>query len=267
MNIKDKRPVLFEKSINNIWTDPYIQQQMLQAHLDRNSDGASRRMDSISRTVDFIKSLVPPGAHILDLGCGPGLYAGMLRDAGYRITGVDFNQASIKYAGGCREDIKYMEADYIGAYPPGRFDAVMMIYCDMGTHSDAERDVLLGRIHHSLADGGKLIFDLFTDKLAAERTESKNWEYAPSGGFWSEKGYLLLNQIFHYPANRCFAYQYNLLTDSGTKHFILWDRYYTEDEVKDLLMRKGFKNIRINKSMLGKNNFTSGSEMFIVAVK
>lgn len=91
MKIKDERPALFEKSTCNIWTDAYyIQQQMLQAHLDQNSDGASRRMESIFKTVDLIKSVVPSRAYILDLGCGLSLYATMLRDVGYRITGVDF---------------------------------------------------------------------------------------------------------------------------------------------------------------------------------
>lgn len=267
MKFKDKRPALFEKSTCNIWTDPYIQQQMLQAHLDQNSDGASRRSESIAKTVDLIKSAVPTGAHILDLGCGPGLYATILRDADYQITGVDFNRASIEYAVSCRKDIQYIEGDYIKEYPEGSFDAVMMIYCDMGTHSDEERDVLLRKIYHSLADGGKLIFDLFTETLSDERAENQSWEYVPSGGFWSENDYLLLSQTFHYPENRCFAYQYNLLTDNETKHFILWDRYYNEAEVCDLLKRIGFRDVRISKGLLGDNNFTSGSEMFIVAVK
>lgn len=34
MTIKDQKPDLFEKSVCNIWTDSYIQQQMLLAYLD-----------------------------------------------------------------------------------------------------------------------------------------------------------------------------------------------------------------------------------------
>ena len=34
MRIINKKPVLFEKSNHNIWTDPYIQQQILKKHLD-----------------------------------------------------------------------------------------------------------------------------------------------------------------------------------------------------------------------------------------
>ena len=37
MKINDRKPVLFEKSDHNIWTDPYIQQQMLKKHLGLSS--------------------------------------------------------------------------------------------------------------------------------------------------------------------------------------------------------------------------------------
>ena len=40
MGIINKRPILFEKSNHNIWTDPYIQQQILKKHLDFQSDEA-----------------------------------------------------------------------------------------------------------------------------------------------------------------------------------------------------------------------------------
>lgn len=42
MRIIDKKPALFEKSNHNIWTEPYIQQQILKQHIDLQSDGASR---------------------------------------------------------------------------------------------------------------------------------------------------------------------------------------------------------------------------------
>ena len=35
---------------------------------------------------------------ILDLGCGPGLYASRLARLGHRVTGIDFSPASIRYA-------------------------------------------------------------------------------------------------------------------------------------------------------------------------
>lgn len=47
--------------------------------------------------------------------------------------------------------------DYINNYPMGKYDTITMIYCDMGTHPDSDRDRLLDNIYLSLADGGVLI--------------------------------------------------------------------------------------------------------------
>ncbi|SDF39613.1 hypothetical protein SAMN04488542_11040 [Fontibacillus panacisegetis] len=39
---KSKKPLLFEKGSSQMWIDEYISQQMLEAHLDPNTDAASR---------------------------------------------------------------------------------------------------------------------------------------------------------------------------------------------------------------------------------
>ncbi|SHE33813.1 class I SAM-dependent methyltransferase [Dysgonomonas macrotermitis] len=266
-NIIDKKPALFERSDCNIWTDPYIQKQMLNAHLNQDSDGASRKQESILKTIDFISKYIKPDNRLLDLGCGPGLYTSLFKDKGYEVTGVDFNKASIDYAIEKRYDIKYICGNYIQEYPEGRYDAVIMIYCDMGTHSDKDRDKLLRNIYSSLDNGGVLIFDVFTEGIVEDKTEQKNWEYSPSGGFWAGNEYLLLSQTFHYVENKAFVYQYNLLTEGENKHFIVWDRYYSEGEITDILKGIGFRQVSAHKNILSGNNFTSNNEMFIIAEK
>ncbi len=267
MKINDKRPSLYQQSACNIWTDPYIQQQLLKEHLKTSSDGASRNTESIRKIVDFISAHTSPTTSLLDLGCGPGLYASRLKDRGYAVTGVDFNKASVDYARRERPDINYLQADYIKDYPDGRFDAVLMIYCDFGTHSDDNRSRLLKNICNSLNEGGKFIFDIFTPGLIRDKQESKSWDHAPSGGFWSEGEYLLLSQTFHYPADKAFGYQYNLVTKNGNKHFIIWERYFSEEEITAVLKQVGFSRVAVYKDVAGGNDFTSDSEMFVVAEK
>jgi len=262
-----KKPILFEKTNSNIWTDPYIQQQMLKAHLNPTSDGASQKQESILKIVDFVRKHSKPKSRLFDLGCGPGLYTSLFKDKGYDVTGIDFNKSSIDYAIGKRTDINYILGDYINEYPNGKFDTVIMIYCDLGTHSDCDRDKLLGNIYHSLNDGGVFIFDVFTEELVKDKQEEKGWDYAPQGGFWSQDEYLLLSQTFHYPENKAFGYQYNLLTKDETKQSIVWDRYYTEEEITLVLQNIGFRKVTVHKNILDGNDFTSGSEMFIVAEK
>ena len=82
------------------WNDPHISKKMFDAHLDPNIEAASRKPETIDRSVKWlIKTLgLKTAASILDLGCGPGLYASRLARAGFHITGVDYSRRSIEYA-------------------------------------------------------------------------------------------------------------------------------------------------------------------------
>ncbi|MFN8598182.1 MAG: class I SAM-dependent methyltransferase [Anaerolineae bacterium] len=61
-----------------------------------NVAAASHR-GAIDRSVRWlIRTLaLQPGEAVLDLGCGPGLYASRLATAGLRVTGVDYSRRSI----------------------------------------------------------------------------------------------------------------------------------------------------------------------------
>ena len=267
MNIINTRPELFGKTICSIWTDPYIQENLLKAHLDFSSDAASRNKESIDIIIDFIDKHIAKESRLLDLGCGPGLYAELLSEKGHLVTGVDFNKKSIEYATQQNTCVKYIEGDYISNFPHGEYDAIIMIYCDMGTHSDNNRDLLLKNCYSSLRAGGKLIFDVFNEDIVNDKHENSDWEYSPNGGFWAEDEYLLLSQTFHYPENRAYSYQYNLLQGKDAKHFTIWDRYYTQNEIINVLEAVGFKNVFIQNKLLSTNDFTSSNEMFIIAEK
>lgn len=143
MKIINKKPALFEKSNHIIWTDPYIQQQLLKKHLDKQSDEASRKQESVLKTVNFIHEHSKPESQLLDLGCGPGLYTSLFANENYIVTGIDFNKASIAYARSKRDGVEYILSDYIDNFPKGKYDTITMIYCDMGTHADSDRDRLL----------------------------------------------------------------------------------------------------------------------------
>jgi hypothetical protein len=79
----------------SIWRDPHVQQQLLLAHLDDSLDAATRVPATVEATVEWLVDGLPPGDAVLDLGCGPGLYAQRLADRGFEVTGVDLNAASI----------------------------------------------------------------------------------------------------------------------------------------------------------------------------
>src|SRR4030042_1920824 len=82
------------------WDDPHISSQMLAFHLDPGIDAASRSPQTIDRSVVWITATLglQPGDAVLDLGCGPGLYASRLAGRGVRLPGGDYSRPSIAYA-------------------------------------------------------------------------------------------------------------------------------------------------------------------------
>lgn len=95
-----RKPPIYTKSMVEFWNDEYISEQMLKAHLDPEFDGASRKSDFIEKSVAWITEQIPPADYplLLDIGCGPGIYAEMFTQKGYQVTGVDFSKRSIDYA-------------------------------------------------------------------------------------------------------------------------------------------------------------------------
>ena len=114
-----------------------------------------------------------------------------------------------------------------------------------------------------LTDGGILIFDVFSEGIIDDRVESRDWDMPLAVG----SGMKVNIYFYHYPENKVFAYQYNLILEDTAKHFIIWERYYSEEEITSILRKVGFRKISIYKELLGKNDFTSSSEFFIVAEK
>ncbi|MFD4180228.1 hypothetical protein, partial [Rhodococcus sp. NPDC058514] len=75
------RPGIYSATTTpELWTDPYISEKMLAAHLDPNLDMSSYRAEFIERAVGFItgRFALGPGKRLADFGCGPGLYANRL---------------------------------------------------------------------------------------------------------------------------------------------------------------------------------------------
>jgi len=266
------KPALYEKGSMELWTDEHISKGMLEAHLNPNIDGATRKHTTVREVVKWIAEAAPADEYsdLLDLGCGPGIYAEEFYKAGYSVTGVDFSQRSINHAKSSANEkklpITYYQCDYLTIDFKEKFDLITLIYCDFGVLSTENRANLLNKIYAALKPNGLFIFDVFTPHQYAGHDEYKNWEYAESG-FFSVEPYLCLNSLYRYDEQNTFCQQHIIMTEQNVRHINIWEHTFTKDELSLDLSLAGFsvKGLYGNISGLAYSNI--GKEMCIVAEK
>ena len=148
-----QKPAPFTPGEALFWNDPHISTQMLKVHLDPEVEAASRKPETIDRSVKWlIETLgLKTGASILDLGCGPGLYASRFARAGLLVTGVDYSRNSIDYASRYASEnrliITYRYQNYLELTDENQYDAAFLIYGDFCPLAPEQRSTLLKNIH------------------------------------------------------------------------------------------------------------------------
>ncbi len=241
-----KQPPVYTKTSVAFWDDEHISAQMLKAHLDPEFDGASRKLAFINRSVEWIRTILPPTHYpaLLDIGCGPGIYAEKFAESGYRVTGVDLSSRSIDYARASAAEkglpIRYIQQNYLSLHLDETFDLVTMIYCDYGALSTEERNVLMQTVYKHLKPGGVFLLDAFSLASYETFTESQTWEQRESGGFWSPKPYFALHGAYRYP-NRVTLRQSCIITDCGMTNYYLWDTYFSAELLAKEAADAGFQ--------------------------
>ncbi|SDY92671.1 Acetyltransferase (GNAT) family protein [Evansella caseinilytica] len=263
---------VYQRSQHFIWTDKYISKNMLAAHLDLNSDAASRNTTTIKRTIEWIEARIPKGGKILDLGCGPGLYTSLLSKKGYSVTGIDISKSSIAYAQkkAAQENlpIHYFCKDYLNSEIGEGYDAILCIYCDFGALIPSEQEILLKKIYHSLKDGGVFIFDVFKSGLCNNKQEKRDWHYSDGGDFWCGSPHLVLEEEKHFTEHNVWGTRTIIIEENKQpREYITWDHYYSKSDIEILLNKNGLKVISFKDELIAENEFVSNDVMFIEAKK
>ncbi|MBS4538949.1 class I SAM-dependent methyltransferase [Clostridium sp. D2Q-11] len=264
-----KKPELYASNTCKFWDDEHISKGMLEAHLNPQWDAASRKNDFILESVEWISNIVPSSKYktLLDLGCGPGLYAERFFEKGYQVTGIDFAKRSINYAKERNQDINYLYKNYLDINYKNEFDLVTLIYCDYGVLSSDNREILLKKIYDSLKKGGKFIFDVFTIKEFEDKKENNTWYVSEKGGYWKPDRHICLESHFIYEDDIRLD-QYTIIDKFGKVDIIRnWFKGYTKSTIIAEIKKAGFSKIELYSDVTGKPYCEEPKTMCIVVEK
>ncbi|PLX18654.1 MAG: hypothetical protein C0599_11800 [Salinivirgaceae bacterium] len=262
------KPALYEKGTAFMWTDEHISKQLLQVHLNEDVDLASRKMTSIVRTANWILETLKSKEklNILDLGCGPGLYAEILTKEGHNVTGVDISANSIAHAKKSAQeeglDINYINESYIDLdFEENTYDLILIIFTDIGVLVPEDRNTLLQKVYRALKPGGTFIFDVLSDNDLEQKIAPKNWE-ASQGGFWNENPYIALSESFLYAEEKVILYQH-LVMDNDEKMDIyrFYTHFFSTADIKNMIENYGFKNISHRDDILPEADLWNGKNV------
>lgn len=247
-------PTPYDKGTDIMWTDKHIAKFLLDAHINPEIGVASRTSKDIDKTVDMIDKMIQPGSEILDLGCGPGLYAERLSKKGHKVTGVDFSKNSIDYAikqcEQSRSNIKYINDNYLNLDFEGQFDFIMMIYCDFGVLVPEERISLMKMIHKALKPGGIFLFDAIDAETIERLNFNSSWEMSESG-FWKPTPYICLSRSFHFKENKATLDQHLVIGDDDSfRLYRFWNHYFNQEDVEKIFGPIGFSKVENIKNVL-----------------
>lgn len=242
-------PAPWSEGDNIPWNDPAFSGRMLKEHLSQAHDAASRRTEKIEKHVAWIHHtvLAERPARILDLGCGPGLYASRLAKLGHQCVGIDYGPASIAYAReqaereslACRyscQDIR--EADYGEGY-----DLVMLIFGEFNVFSPAHIRRILMQARNALKAGGRLLLEPHTFAAVQNIGEAAATWYTTESGLFSERPHFYLQEHSWDGATRAATVRHYII-DAATAEvtgYAASYQAYTDDEYRAVLSECGFE--------------------------
>jgi SAM-dependent methyltransferase len=241
-----QKPQPFTPGEPLFWDDPHISSQMLEVHLNPGIEAASRRPETIDRSVKWlIETLgLKPGAALLDLGCGPGLYASRFAPAGFHVTGVDYSRRSIEYAARYAKEnyleVVYRYENYLELKDENQYDAAFLIYGDFCPLNSEGRSTLLRNIQRALKVNGRFVLDVSTREHRKKHGNKNGW-YAAESGFWKPGPHIVLEEGFDYPEQSIWLDQYTIIeTDGKVSVYRNWFQDYTPKTITHELQQGGF---------------------------
>ena len=134
--------------------------------------------------VEFVEPYLKKDDKILDLACGTGTFATMLKLKGYDVSASDLSEEIIEIANEKRKinrlDINFYVADMTNFRVDEKQDVITCFFDSVNFLKDKnEVKKLFNSVYSALKENGYFIFDIFSKEMLKEYTENelnKNYE-------------------------------------------------------------------------------------------
>ena len=247
---RKKNPVPFVDGEPVPWGDPEFSERLLRIHIAQETDMATRSGYRVQGEIGFLDGcfrthLSKNRNRILDLMCGPGLYAKELGRRGYQVAGVDISPASIAFARKMikqsRMSIPFHQANVLDVeLPPESFDGCFWNYGAPNAFQHEDLIRMLNRIAEWLAPGGVLVTEMMSLDALAEECD-KQWETLDKSYFYDRPHLWLDEKIWHEPTQSQLYRVYIVDAETGeTTTFTEHHQGYAVDEYEEMLGLAGF---------------------------
>lgn len=253
-----------------LWTDDHISGQMLEHHLDPEGDMASRNHAFIRRAAAWLgEEFDLPGRDVLDLGCGPGLYAVELAELGARVLGVDFSRKSIEYARRQAEQrdlaLTYEVADFRTYETRRKFDLICLIYGEYCALDPAQRVGLLRRAANWVKPTGSIVLDVFGKAHLDSIVEGSFIQAWPDGAFWSGQPHVVVRTTFLYDQADLYLDRFLVVEPGGHWEVFNWLQCFDAEGLAEEMERAGWSIQRYLGSVAGDPYDAAAPQFAIVA--
>jgi SAM-dependent methyltransferase len=185
------------------------------------------------------------------------LYASRLAHFGHQVTGIDYSPASITYAQkqAARQDqsITYIHADIREADYGSGYDAALQIFGEINVFKPDDLRKILAKIHQALKPGGRLILEPHSFAVIKKMGQLPPSWHSSEGGLFSPAPHLVLTENFWDAEQRSATIRY-FVVEAVSGNVIRYAQSlqaYTNEEYKNLLLSRGFDEIRFYPSLTG----------------
>jgi SAM-dependent methyltransferase len=186
---------------------------------------------------------VEPGAHLLDLGCGPGRHAIELARLDYRVTGVDRTAGYLDRARQRASDlgleIELVRETMLGFRRDEVFDGAINLLSSFGYFEERKDDLQVMRnLHASLKPGARAAVDVMGKEILPRLFVQRHWQELKGGRFWLSDREML-------PGWEKMRNHWVFVGGGERKEFVFEHRIYSGLELADLMRQAGFAEVSV----------------------